>query len=467
MRYIKSIAITLFIAGTMLGASGCSPERTDAGISSVPAAIVLTARISVDPSELDTYVSKIRLIGFGRDDGSLVCNSMYNTLSPTADGTVVFTESVRRTGLRIYVLANETAEMTAKLDYVYNESDFLALDAVSRIEFTPGWEPAPDSPFLMSDLLEIDAPALDAEGAVSVNASLERMQAKLSFSLSNEYSATQTEGAITYITVVKVSDVRIINVPQYQSAVLGQGTYNYQYLSAAIPLVLGTGGVYGAGTWENTYETVYLPEHLLADNDPEQATAVCFSAERSFVNAADPADIKVTTAKHYVVPVQAPLGLGKGMDYSVRRNSHYHMDCKITGWDEGPVITAEVVPWTYHKVEVDFDTPDFDIIPRGVEMMDGHPVIRGRGGDVVYALKLKGPKGATWRATISNGLDFDLINSDEYVWSGRVDPDAFALIRVVATKDYMEGQERVTDLIIRVNEKEAHRIENITLQPEL
>lgn len=467
MRFIKRLALTLSIAGIMPGTSGCSPESTDGGISSDPAAVMLSARISVDPSELDTYVSKIRLIGFGRDDGSLVCNSLYNTLSPAADGTVVFTESVRRTGLRIYVLANETDEMTAKLDFIYNESDFLALDAVSKIGFVPGWEPAPDSPFIMSDLLEIDAPALDTNGAVSVKASLERMQAKLSFSLANEYSATQTEGAATYTTVVKVSNVRLVNVPQYQSAVLPQGAYNYQYLSADLPLAIETGGVYGVGTWEDTYGMVYIPEHLLADNDPQKATAICFSAERSFVNAADLTDVKVTTAKQYVVPVQAPLGMGEGMDYSVRRNSHYHIQCRITGWDEGPVITSEVVPWSYHKVEVDFDTPDLEINPRGVEMVDGHPVIRGQGGDVVYAMKLKGPKGATWRATISNGLDFELVNSGEYVWSGRVDPDAFALIRVVSTKDYMEGQVRTTDLIIRVNEKEAYRIKDITLQPKI
>lgn len=465
-RIISCLWIVLSLAGAVLCSSGCSKDRNASGVLPDPAVVMLRARISIDPSEIDTYVTRVRLLGFGRDDGTLACNTLYTALSPSVDGTVALTEKIRGTGVRMYVIANETDEMTAKLDFVYNERDFLALDVVSKIEFTPGWEPVQSSPFLMSDIIEVDLP-VEGEQSVNVNASLKRMQAKLTLSVKNEYSATQTEGAVTYKTKVSLSNVRLENVPLYQSAVPPLAGYGYQYLAAGFPMSVQTGGVYETDTWEDTYETVYIPEHIVAGNDPDTATSVCFTAERSFVNIANPLDVKVVTSKHYVVPIQSPLGLGEGVDYSVRRNNHYNIQCRITGWDEGPIVTAEVVPWSVHKVEVDFDTPVFEIEPREVEMVDGRPVVRGSGGYVVYAFKLKGPKGAIWRATISNGLDFDLFNTGEYVWSGRVDKDKFALLKVVSTKDFMMGPLKTTDLIIRVNEKEVYRIENITLQPAL
>lgn len=443
---------------------GCNADK-GAEAEADPAIIVLQTRVSVNPTDIDNYVTKVRVIGFGRDDGTLACNTLHTTLQPTADGALVFTEQVRRTGINLYIIANETAAMTSVLDHVYKESDFLALDAVSKIEFVPGWEPSKNAPFLMSEYVAVDIPA-DANTTLEVPVSLKRMQAKLTFSLKNEYVATQEQNGKSYESRIKVDDVRIETVPKYQLAVKPRTNYSYQYLPDALRLTLDTGDDYYEDyAWEDTYKNIYLPENLLTDNDPEMATAVCFTATRSFVNVANTDEMlpASTTYKHYRVPIQAPLDSGEGMDYSVHRNYHYNMQCSITKWDEGPVVTSEVVPWDFRVIEVDFDTPEFEVQPVDAVIQDGHPVVAGVGGGVTYSMRLTGPKGAWWRATISNGLDFEFASDEGYVQLGYVSPYVTWMVRVVSKNEWMEGTPRVTDLVFMVNEKEVYRIKDITV----
>lgn len=459
-------AAALYLIAATLFSYGCSRDQ-ETGVHAEPATVALQMRLSVDPADIDDYVTTLRIIGFGRDDGSLACNTLHTVLTPAADGTLVFTEKVRRTGINFYVIANETAAMTAALDYIYTESQFLASDAVMKIEYVPDWKPAPDSPFLMSECISVELPS--SGGAVlESSVSLQRMPARLSFSLKNEYVETQIQNGKTYNSMVKIDDVHLETVPRYQAAVFGGTKYNYGYLNENVPLKLSSGGSYPAGTWENTYEDRYIPEHFIPDNDPENATLVCFKAQRYFVNAADTTDVLgVVTSKQYRVPIQSPMEAGEGMDYNVRRNNHYKMQCRITKWDEGPVVTSEVVPWELNIVEVDFDTPQYEIMPVDMVVQDGCPAVVGIGGSITYSIRLIGPKGARWHATITNGLDFELASGMRFAQSGYVTPDMAWLVKVVSKREWMEGTPRVTDLIFMINDKEVYRVKDITVVESL
>ena len=109
-----------------------------------------------------------------------------------------------------------------------------------------------------------------------------------------------------------------------------------------------------------------------------------------------------------------PLDFKTLSNYSVVRNTHYKLNLYLTinRILEG---VLEVMPWEKKDSEINFSKPEFSldnfsIKVGGVEMKSNQEISLRTGQEALVTFKLDNPTGGIWRASVTNGLNFDFVN---------------------------------------------------------
>lgn len=146
-------------------------------------------------------------------------------------------------------------------------------------------------------------------------------------------------------------------------------------------------------------------------------------------------------------------------DYNVIRNHHYKYEIAIAKDSKELVVKAVVLPWTLVESEISFGKIVFEkdfTLPPGTSMSGDKIIEVHQQTSVKVKFRLKGPKGAIWRATLTNGLDFSLQadGTSSGGVTGIADPDTEYVMVITPLKPF-EGTPRVTEFYITVNGAEV------------
>lgn len=109
-----------------------------------------------------------------------------------------------------------------------------------------------------------------------------------------------------------------------------------------------------------------------------------------------------------------PLDFNTLSNYSVVRNTHYKLNLYLT---INRVLEGvlEVMPWEKKDSEINFSKPEFNldnfsIKVGGVEMKSNQEISLKTGQEALITFKLDNPTGGIWRASVTNGLNFDFVD---------------------------------------------------------
>lgn len=223
---------------------------------------------------------------------------------------------------------------------------------------------------------------------------------------------------------------------------------------------------YTAPASTGTIETkLYVPERLFNDTETKGWDAVTDQVQ----GGVNYIQITMKSGRVYRIPVVSN-GPATGYqtfakdatraDYNVIRNHHYKYDIAIAKDAKELVVKALVLPWTLVESEISFGKIEFDkefLLSAGDATMSGDKktIEVHQQTPVTVKFKLKGPKGAIWRATLTNGLDFSLkADGTNGGVSGIADPNTEYTMVVTPLKPF-EGTPRLTEFFITVNGTEV------------
>ena len=109
-----------------------------------------------------------------------------------------------------------------------------------------------------------------------------------------------------------------------------------------------------------------------------------------------------------------PLDFKTLSNYSVVRNTHYKLNLYLT---INRVLDGvlEVMPWEKKDSEINFSKPEFNldnfsIKVDGIEMKSEQEISLKTGQEALVTFKLDNPTGGIWRASVTNGLNFDFVD---------------------------------------------------------
>ncbi len=109
-----------------------------------------------------------------------------------------------------------------------------------------------------------------------------------------------------------------------------------------------------------------------------------------------------------------PLDFKTLSNYSVVRNTHYKLNLYLT---INRVLEGvlDVMPWEKKDSEINFSKPEFNLANfsikvEGVEMKSNQEISLRTGQEALVTFKLENPTGGIWRASVTNGLNFDFVD---------------------------------------------------------
>ncbi|MBR8784296.1 hypothetical protein IX308_000465 [Porphyromonas levii] len=212
----------------------------------------------------------------------------------------------------------------------------------------------------------------------------------------------------------------------------------------------------------------YVPESLFDTSDSSAAPKWDTATDRG-QNGVNYIMITMKSGKVFTVPVvhidnvsisnYIEYAKGASANYNVVRNNHYHFKVTIPADAKELVVKALVLPWTLVESEISFGKIEFEkkfTLPPEASMSGDKIIEVHQQTPVTVKFKLKGPKGAIWRATLTNGLDFSLKadGTSSGGVSGIADPNTEYTMVITPLKPF-EGTPRVTEFYITVNGKEV------------
>lgn len=362
----------------------------------------VTTRAAGDPLfEDDELISKVRFLVF--------VNEVLEVNRQFTDGETSFNNpfilDVMVGTKDIYVVANETAQLTTRLEGINSKEELFALmaDVIS----------GPLSlPLLMTGYSEdvtVDAAAPGVNNDVTIT--MQRAAVKLSM----EFRKGNPDDEVEITSVNLLSNARKMTLfpePLAGTTITSPTYWNYNRQLAS-PLMLTT----VLQTLDEP-STIYLYENITGSSH-SNATQLEVNARYNGVNttyrvyineqvngSTTPGDplSSVTSPSHHL--------------YSLRRGYHYRLNGTINGIGEfeGLTLSSYVLPW---------DLTESTVLFERVYSIDPHPttaahtyMLVNSNDEVSFAFKLFNPLGSTWTAQLSNPIDFEFSDADGAVSSG-------------------------------------------------
>ncbi|WP_333615895.1 fimbrial protein [Bacteroides pyogenes] len=285
----------------------------------------------------------------------------------------------------IYVVANEPAALTAALDGV------TTLNALKGL-ITPAVSIPMEQPFTMTGYKPVDIAVVPGTPA-SVTIDLTRLVAKLTLKIKKGPHPESNgipivlKGVRLYRATAKAALWEGENVP-------GQTYWNHNDTEADGFAV--TAG--GTDVWGGSRKPVYVYENIGSVSDTlNRAAYIVIDALYNNVNA------------RYRAYINDENSDADDHNYSLKRNHHYMLTATVNSIGEdydGLLLQCKTIPWDLVESEQSFEdeNPEINVIPEFTTVEGNVTSIEN---NLTFDFTLTaGPEGATWKASLDNGLEF-------------------------------------------------------------
>ncbi len=415
---MKSIRnIYLWFAAALVLAAGCTREEPQTAAGQVTLGISVNSLLG---QTLDgVTVRSLRIVAVDPASGYVAVNrsTLTGSLTDTSpDNNQSLFNFVLHSGkYRIYIIGNETTAMTAVLDDLRNGNLLETLSV--------------QTPSAESDLVLFNRTAVTVRAASATKAevmiggqgawlptlpvSLDRLAAKVTFALKKNTANASDQFTVKRVAIVQLPIYsymapRAYDGGEFRSVVL--------YDSATgMPFVQNGGAAVSFGA-------AIVPEYLLATQSSDYASSIKVLA--TYNNTADVV---------YTIPLPRDLAFN---NWNIDRNVRYDVTATITragSLDYIPYIEYGVSPWTDASgggLDIGSSATYTGAWSSATTKVSDNTVAVYSNGYAEYSFTLAGPAGATWRASLTNGLDFAFDYSDNAVSSGVAKPGQPYSIRI-------------------------------------
>lgn len=354
---IKFPAVVLLLTMLALLAYSCSDENEAAGTSiyqgeRVPLGITMGARNTTDK---DKVIESVRAIVFN-DKDQLVYNAV-STASVNDDDTFTATIRAARGYNNIYIICNETTELTEKLNAIKRENE------IENVTFSAVGIVAPPAMYGNVTHAYVESRSDGTSATVIVNnvrmtelpISVTRMISRISFTAIKNIANKDEDFKVTKL------NVKVCRMPV--ATPIGEGQAYTEDIWSDDLTISGTGELDNNGDYiikDNNYTipdtldfitipATYIPEHLLSQpENASQATYLKIDAQCVLKNGSS----QVLNCVYLLNIGQEPP-----KNYNLTRNNHYQIYATITGMG-AMGLYAQIVAMEEHDITINWKPID-------------------------------------------------------------------------------------------------------------
>lgn len=354
---IKFPAVVLLLTMLALLSYSCSDENEPAGTSiyqgeRIPLGITMGARNTTDE---DKVIKSVRAIVFN-DKDQLVYNAVSDA-SINDDNTFTATIRAARGYNNIYIICNETTELTEKLSAIKRENE------IENVTFSAVGIVAPPPMYGNVTHAYVESRSDGSNATVIVNnvrmtelpISVTRMVARLSFTAIKNIINPDEDFKVTKLTV------KVCRMPV--GTPIGEGQPSTGDAWSDDLAISGTGELDNNGDYiikDNNYTipdtldfitipATYIPEHLLSQpENASQATYLKIDAQCVLKNGSS----QVLNCVYLL-----NIGQESPKNYNLTRNNHYQIYATITGMG-AMGLYAQIVAMEEHDITINWKPID-------------------------------------------------------------------------------------------------------------
>lgn len=354
---IKFPAVVLLLTMLALLTYSCSDENEPAGTSiyqgeRIPLGITMGARNTTDE---DKVIKSVRAIVFN-DKDQLVYNAVSDA-SINDDNTFTATIRAARGYNNIYIICNETTELTEKLNAIKRENE------IENVTFSAVGIVAPPPMYGNVTHAYVESRSDGSNATVIVNnvrmtelpISVTRMVARLSFTAIKNITNPDEDFKVAKLTV------KVCRMPV--GTPIGEGQPSTGDVWSDDLAISGTGTLDNNGDYtikDNSYTipaaldfitipATYIPEHLLSQpENASQATYLKIDAQCVLKNGSS----QVLNCVYLLNIGQEPP-----KNYNLTRNNHYQIYATITGMG-AMGLYAQIVAMEEHDITINWKPID-------------------------------------------------------------------------------------------------------------
>lgn len=426
----KSILFAAIAVGIIALFSACSKPKEEPKSETALLSLSLNG-ITTRAGALfadESLISRVRIYVFNGE--YIDAMKLYNANDEAFKNPFSITTS---TGSKqVYVVANEPDDMSATLASVKTLTELKAV-------VTPKKETLLSAPLMMTGNSPTIVQKSTGSSRTQVTVSLVRLATKISLKV---IKGAQAESENIPITI---KSVKVYNIPSQSSLLPDKEITPASYFQSTktVEKTLTTAGV---EVWSST-DPLYLYENRKS-NVSNKDVATYLEIEALYNN--------VTTT--YIAYVNGTDKI-KTLPFNTQRNYHYKLTATINGIGkfDGLTLNTEVLPWKVLPSTWKFNWI-YEIYP--YKEMGAHTFTLNEPSDYVdLDFRLENPVDATWKAHLSNPLDFEFVLSGEFVDGGQEDDTKTYKIRI-KPKNPRGDEDRTTEFYITVNGREVPLIKN-------
>lgn len=158
---------------------------------------------------------------------------------------------------------------------------------------------------------------------------------------------------------------------------------------------------------------------------------------------------------------------GEKAEFNVLRNNHYQFTLNIPEDTKEIEVEVKVLPWIVVESGMDFGEADYTFeLDKNVEEDDKKTILLHQQEQANVTFKLDQPKGALWKATITNGFDFEISPAEGTSGAvGGIADDQKTYEFNIRPRNPYTGTNKYTELYITVNGEEIQLIKGSTEKP--
>ena len=425
MKVMKEKAVLLFLLIGTLFLASCK-ETPSATIEEDATISLMLGNTRIRGGDLfvgDDVISKVRVYVFSA--GHLEAMQVFDTGDPAFVNP--FRVKCVTGEKRIFVVANESADVSDELNMVKTPSDFDAI----RLE---------TNTFLSKPLTMVGNGTVNITSSTGVTLSvcLKRVMAKITLKVRNA-----SAGAAN----ISLLGVELHRGTTSTPLIEGGTALPYSFWKGDKPYASQEVTTEGIQVW-SADEAAYIFENLGSVSDTtSRATYLVIHAKYNDVN---------TKYRAYINDENSDA---TDHHYSVKRNHCYNLiaDIKNLGEADGITLRTEVQPWNVVSNELLF---------KRVYTINPHPTFEEKtfevatpGDAVEFKFKLMNPVEALWRVQLTNPIDFESLSTGGAVTSGGVGQEYTIKVR---PRHPQSAQEHTTEIFITVDDAEIPLLKNNT-----
>lgn len=417
----------MLLMGVLLS---CSKDRGESPNGEVAELQLTLPSVSMRAGALftdkgDQKIETVRIFVFNQKGNNIDAQKLFK--ADTEDFKNSFTMKAHVGTKDIYVVANEPSKLTPELEKVVFVSDLKALTMPNKDDKNMIATPLT----MVGDIKNIE---LKAEGKTEATVTLTRVVAKITLDLKQD---TNEEAE------VKILSASIDRLPKHSTLFPKDGwalSNSWTYTQQKEIMNLTNKANFKSYIAD---DTLYVYENLGSAQDstsraPRLTVTALFNG--------------IETTYHAYVNDDKATGATK--HYCLERNHHYKLQGTITKLGEfsALLLSTKVLPWKVEELEKNFLEPKATSIDANIVNTDN---VITKYKPLTFKVKIKASEGKTWRATVTNGLEFkvEIKQGDTIVAEGKVDETEYTVV-VTPLKDPDTTKTRTTELFFTVDGKE-------------